>query len=330
MSELVSVIVPCHNRKAYLRECLQSLAQQTYHNIELIVVDDASDDDLREVVNEIEFPFPQPPRYLRSDVNRGPGLSRERGRLLSVGDYICYLDSDDLWHPEKLEAQVAALRNRPEAGMCYCKTAEFHQLPITGHEELRQSNQRPVTSFLPQVLYQRPWSTSACMWRRSAIDQIGAWSSMWIWEDHEYDCRAGCHDIGIIFVDRVLCYYRLAEDQQKLSKLEMEHKAPQRALSLLEMAHQLKQYHKLAEREIRRRMDYLLFRQGMILLEHDDRRLARHCLQEIIRHDGYRSVAGLSAWLVLRAQQVLSTEQAARLGRWLRRTFLPVPVQPIT
>ena len=328
-SELVSVIVPCHNRKEYLRECLQSLAQQTYRNIELIVVDDASDDDLRAVVNAISFPFDLPPRYVRSDTNRGPGLSRERGRLIAQGEYICYLDSDDFWHPEKVEAQVAALRSHPDAGMCYCKTAEFHSLPITGQEELRRGDQRPVASFLPQVLYHRPWSTSACMWRRSAIDQIGEWSSTWIWEDYEYDCRAGCHNIAIVFVDRVLCYYRLAEDQQKLSRLEMERKAPQQALSLLEIAHQLRQYHKLAEGEIRRRLDYLLFRQGMTLLDHDDRRLARHCLQEIIRHDGYRSVAGLSAWLVLRAQHVVSSEQAARFGRWLRRAFLPVPVQHV-
>jgi len=329
MSELVSVIVPCHNRKQYLRECLNSLAQQTYHNIELIIVDDASDDDIRSVINEISFPFPHPPRYVRSDTNRGPGASRERGRLMAQGEYICYLDSDDLWHPEKVEAQVTALRANPDAGMCYCKTAEFHHLPITGHEELRQGNQRPVKSFLPQVLYYRPWSTSACMWRRSASDQIGEWSSAWIWEDHEYDCRAGCHDIAIEFVDRTLCYYRLSEGEQKLSKLEMDRKAPQRALSLLAMAHHLKLHHKLAEHEIRRRLNYLLFRQSMILLEHDNGRLARHCLQEIVRHEGYGSVAGLSAWLVLRAQQNTSSEQAARFGRWLRRMFLPVPVQQI-
>lgn len=323
--ELVSVIVPCHNRPDYLRQCLRSLAQQTYPDVELIVVDDDSEEDILAVVNDIAFPFPHPPRYVRSDQNRGPGFAREQGRLLARGEFLCYLDSDDLWHPEKIETQVKDLRDHPDAGMCYCVTAEFDSLPIPGDAKLRRGNERPVGSFLPQVLYQRPWSTSACMWRRNAIDQIGPWFDTWVWEDYEYDCRAGCHDIPIVFVDRVLSYYRATLDPQHLSNLDSRRKAQQRARSLLEMLHHLEEHHKLEDGAIRDRLAYLLFSQSMILLDHDEQILARNCLHAVFRLDAFSSPTTLSSWLVLRMQHFLPPVQAARFGRRLRHMLLPNP-----
>lgn len=203
---LVSVIIPCFNRPDYLAECLASVGSQTYRNIELIVVDDASSDDIQSVLNSVEWSFPQHPRYVRLDNNVGPGGAREVGRQLATGDFVCYLDSDDTWHPDFVVAHLESLLNNPLAGMSYCMVKEFESSPITGGERIRLS--RPVQQILPYPLLRRPWYTSSIMWTRKACEQIGPWYPGRFDEDREYEIRAGCLNIVPLFLPRALHYFR--------------------------------------------------------------------------------------------------------------------------
>lgn len=104
MEELVSIIMPSYNTEPYIKESIESVLAQTYQNWELILVDDCSSDQTDEVV----APFLEDKRihYLKNEKNSGAAVSRNRALREAKGKWIAFLDSDDLWTPEKLEKQI--------------------------------------------------------------------------------------------------------------------------------------------------------------------------------------------------------------------------------
>ena len=281
--DLVSVIIPAHNRSLLLQECLESLAQQTYQVIEVLLIDDASEEDVKRVFNSIHWPVSYSCQYIRSEINVGPGVAREMGRQAARGEFISYLDSDDLWCPQKIEQQVQRLLNDPNAGMCYCISKEFKTLPLSGTENIRIRSDQEFSSFLPHILVGRPWGTAACLWRRWATDLVGPWSPGRVWEDYEYDCRAGCHDIPVIFLPDVLCFYRRLETQVSWSPAEFHNKRLLQVPNLISMAQDLERFGKLADREINERMITLLYQIGLSLIIHKEIKIGRECLDQIAR-----------------------------------------------
>lgn len=103
MKDLVSIIMPSYNTAKFIPETIQSVLAQTYTNWELIIVDDCSADDTDAVV--AGFPDPRI-RYLKNERNSGAAVSRNYALREAKGRWIAFLDSDDLWEPEKLEKQV--------------------------------------------------------------------------------------------------------------------------------------------------------------------------------------------------------------------------------
>lgn len=114
-SPLVSVIIATYNRADFLKKALTSVLGQSYSNLEIIVVDDGSNDHTDTVVAGFDS---SRIIYLRQE-NRGCSAARNRGLATSRGEYVAFLDSDDRFHPEKLAKQLAALEAHPECGMCY-------------------------------------------------------------------------------------------------------------------------------------------------------------------------------------------------------------------
>ena len=282
--DLVSVIIPCYNRAAYLRECLLSVASQSYPAIEVIVVDDASHEDIQAVMRGITWPHSISPHYIRCDQNKGPGAARETGRLAARGEFICYLDADDLWHEDKVAVQVEALQENPHAGMCYCIVKEFQTLPLTGEGPVRCLSDQVFTDFLPHLLQakrQRPWGTGACMWTRSATDQIGPWFPGRHWEDLEYDCRAGCHRIKITYVPRALCFYRKGTGKGRLNEERWQVRVVDQTPAVLEIARDLHRFGQLKNAEILDSLIWFLFDHSTLLLKANEKTLALQCLQQI-------------------------------------------------
>lgn len=104
MDELVSIIMPSYNTAKYIKETIDSVLSQTYEAWELIIVDDCSTDNTDEVV----LPFLKDTRirYIKNEKNSGAALSRNRALREAKGKWIAFLDSDDLWVPDKLEKQI--------------------------------------------------------------------------------------------------------------------------------------------------------------------------------------------------------------------------------
>ncbi len=115
---LVSTIIPVHNRASLLREAVASVLAQTYRPIEIIIVDDGSTDDTPAAADILAAEHRGEIRVLHQR-NMGPGLAREAGRQVARGEFIQYLDSDDVLLPRKFEGQVAGLLRHPECGVAY-------------------------------------------------------------------------------------------------------------------------------------------------------------------------------------------------------------------
>lgn len=110
MAATVSVILPCYNRSKSLKAACESVLHQSWRDLELIVVDDASSEDLRAVVEALDDPRV---RYLRHTTNGGASRARNTGLAAAEGRFIAFQDSDDLWLPGKLERQIAQFEALP-------------------------------------------------------------------------------------------------------------------------------------------------------------------------------------------------------------------------
>jgi glycosyltransferase involved in cell wall biosynthesis len=111
---LTSVVIPTHNRAALLARAIRSVQAQTYDNLEIIVVDDLSTDNTRDIVQGFGDPRI---RYIRHETNRGGSAARNTGIRAARGDVIAFLDDDDEWDPLKTEEQLQLL-DRYDAVMC--------------------------------------------------------------------------------------------------------------------------------------------------------------------------------------------------------------------
>lgn len=164
---LVSAIVPAFNAERYVGEAIDSILAQSYPNIEILVVDNASTDNTAAIIKR----YGERVTYLHQ-AKKGPAAARNQGLMQSRGDFIAFLDADDLWLPEKTERQIRYLVDHPEVGVCY------------SHYEFIDSESRPHPfKARPQML--NGWAFEALlklqlhvgigttMIRRSCIDDVG-------------------------------------------------------------------------------------------------------------------------------------------------------------
>jgi len=207
---LVSTIIPVYNRPEMLLEAVVSVLKQTYRPIEIIISDDGSTDATPKTIRELVEQYPDEIRSVRNK-NQGAGQAREAGRLLARGEFIQYLDSDDLLAPTKFEVQVDALRRHPDCGVAYCIT----RLTLLDGTVLSSPYKRTgeeISSLFPILLYDRWWNTHSSLYRRSVCDQVGPWSTFRYSQDWEYDGRVGALGTKLIFCPQTLCDTRRHDD----------------------------------------------------------------------------------------------------------------------
>lgn len=111
ISGLVSVITPVYNVERFIEITINSVLNQTYQNIEMILVDDCSPDKSAEIILEMAKNHPQI-RYYKLEKNSGAAVARNKAIELANGEYIAFLDSDDLWKPEKIEKEVSLAKKK--------------------------------------------------------------------------------------------------------------------------------------------------------------------------------------------------------------------------
>ncbi|GAB6096925.1 glycosyltransferase [Desulfatiferula olefinivorans] len=181
----VSVIIPTYNRSVTVCEAVDSVLAQTYEPVEVLVVDDGSTDDtgdrLAAYGDRIQR-IVQP--------NRGVSAARNAGITRARGEYLAFLDSDDLWEKEKLSAQMAFFREHPEALICQCE-----EIWIRNGKRVNPMNKhkKPSGMMFEPSLHLCLVSPSAVMIKRSLFDEVGLFDeSLPACEDYDLWLRIGC------------------------------------------------------------------------------------------------------------------------------------------
>mgnify|MGYP004627410197 CR=1 FL=1 len=108
---MVSVITPVYNAGKVIGKTLESIFNQTYTNIEIVLVDDCSKDNSCEVIEQYKATHPEIVYYCQ-ETNQGAGAARNKALELARGQYVAFLDADDIWHPEKIERQIELLERK--------------------------------------------------------------------------------------------------------------------------------------------------------------------------------------------------------------------------
>jgi GT2 family glycosyltransferase len=168
LAPLVSVIIPTFNRGPLLLQTVESVLAQSFSDYELIVVDDGSQDETESLL----APYRSRLRLVRQ-ANAGVASARNRGWRQSQGQLICFLDSDDLWLPGKLEKQVAFAQAHPQYGLIATEIAPFDA--DGPRPERSRRNMYPIRNgyVLEQLLFANWLQTSTAMIRRDALEQAG-------------------------------------------------------------------------------------------------------------------------------------------------------------
>ncbi|HKN87925.1 MAG TPA: glycosyltransferase family A protein [Nitrospiraceae bacterium] len=199
----VSVIIPVYNARDVIRDTIQSVLAQTWSDYEIIVVDDGSQDASGDVVRA----FGEQIRYIRQE-NTGVAGARNRGIEESAGEYIALLDHDDLWHPTKLEKQVAVLTQRPEVGLVITRIMHIRSDGTPTGDIAGAYN--PDDLFYHVFVKSYVPTPSSAMIRRSAFDAGGTFDPGFDsagLDDHELWARIAtvCE---IAAVEEPLTYHR--------------------------------------------------------------------------------------------------------------------------
>lgn len=218
---LVSVIMPAFNASAYIEEAIDSVLAQDYPNKELIVIDDGSSDDTVARVQAYGDRV-----QLLTQANQGSAVARNQGLDAAKGAYIAFLDSDDVWLPGKLTAQVGYLEAHPEIGMIYSdwlpwkrdKQSKAFPSPETLIPAAPDAGVPPEEIPLltegsgwlyNRLLFGSLLHTITVMARRELIEQVGRFDpELKRGQDYDYWLRASRHT-EIHQLDRVFALYRL-------------------------------------------------------------------------------------------------------------------------
>lgn len=161
MQNKVSVIMPVHNGEKYLREAIDSILNQTFHDYEFIIIDDGSMDDSVDIIQSFND---SRIRLLRNTVNKGASVARNLGLMEARGEYIALLDADDISLSVRLEKQVKLLDSEPQIGLCgtWIKTIGTNE----GVESHYPVNNDIIKC---ELIFTNPLATSSIMLRKQIL-----------------------------------------------------------------------------------------------------------------------------------------------------------------
>lgn len=203
---LVSVVIPFLNAGRFIDETIQSVFAQTYKNWELILIDDGSQDNSKNIAKKYASLYTDKVYYLEHEnhTNKGTSASRNLGIKNSKGEYVATLDADDIWIPEKLEQQVSILEPRPQAAMVFGNTlywyswtedlkdkeSDFYSHDVMKPGTLKLNSIVEPPSILVNILSNSmPGITpSNIMFRKSFSDEVGGFEEIFtgMHDDHVF------------------------------------------------------------------------------------------------------------------------------------------------
>jgi glycosyltransferase involved in cell wall biosynthesis len=202
MEKFVSVIIPTYNRSALLQKAIDSVLRQTHVNLELVIVDDGSDDDTADLIDYYKKISNKKIVAVHQE-NKGPAAARNRGIALSSSEYIVFLDSDDWLHPDKIALQLT----RMDGDAC-CLISHTQEIWYRDGRQLNQKNKHRKESgyIFDRCLDLCAVSMSTVMLKRKLFEQVGVFDEQLpCCEDYDYWLRVSAK-LPFVLVDKALTY----------------------------------------------------------------------------------------------------------------------------
>jgi glycosyltransferase involved in cell wall biosynthesis len=212
----ISVIVPAYNAERTIWETINSVQQQTFSDFELIVINDGSTDRTLELLHTVN----DPRLKVFSYPNGGLSAARNRGITQASGEFIAFLDADDLWTPDKLELQLAALRHHPEAGVAY----SWNYCMDEKGESFYADNSNFFTGniYAQLLLDNFIVNGSNCLIRRQAVESVGEFDPAVAGSaDWDYWLRLALH-WPFVLVPKHQVFYRMSSGSMSANVEFME------------------------------------------------------------------------------------------------------------
>jgi glycosyltransferase involved in cell wall biosynthesis len=284
MSDRVSVIMPVLNGERFIAEAIQSVADQTYTNLELVVVDDGSTDRTGELVRRFRDKLDI--QCVRHEVPQGIPRSMNDGIRHGTGELISFLDHDDAWFPAFLETQTRYLREHSDVAMVH---SDFQTIDVDGRvleESVSAARGRPRPSgrVFPQLFMESFIVGNSVLIRRECFTQLGMFDESLKWGDYLMWMRIARH-YQVDYVDAVLTKYRQHPTQstRDLATEPTAHvpTAVQAIERLLELHPEVRE--ELGDRVIRHRLAASYFDQAYRWFRQGDGRNVRAYLNRALR-----------------------------------------------
>jgi len=199
MTPTVSCIVPVYNGERFLGETIESILAQDYRPLEIIVVDDGSEDSSVEVAQSF-----QPDVRLVQQTQAGPSAARNSGIREASGDFLAFLDQDDLWHREKITRQLTRFECQPELSVAWTHVQMFWSDDLADERERYASH--PSAGVVPG------YATISMLARKEVFERVELFNeNLWFSDSVEWTLRARQCGIVMEMMDEVLVYHRMHE-----------------------------------------------------------------------------------------------------------------------
>jgi len=185
----ISIVIPSYNRSSYIIETLQSVVNQTSSDWECIIVDDGSTDGTEGMVKEFIVGYPEKSfKWMRNERTKGAQGARNTGFLHSKGEYLVFLDSDDLLDRHCIESRLHVAKSHPLYDYYTFPVKLFTKIPGDSDYVWNRMNKKDWSILDRMLVHDAPWQTLGCLWSRKAIDKIGMWdervTSLQDWDAH--------------------------------------------------------------------------------------------------------------------------------------------------
>ncbi len=202
----VSIIIPTYNRAGFIVQTIESIYQQTYTNWEIIIVDDGSEDDTEKVIGELND---ERIRFYKAGRTGIVGKLKNIGLQNANGELIAFIDSDDLWAPTKLEKQVAALEQYPDAGFCLTGGYNFRNVgePVDYFFKQKEG-EKYGNVFLGCFQSEVHAFTQALMFKKDCVKTTGYFKEEKTFSDFDFIIALAYHFNAVILYEP-LVYRRL-------------------------------------------------------------------------------------------------------------------------
>ena len=216
MQPLVSVIIPTYNRSELLKRAAESVLNQTFTNLECIIVDDASTDNTKDIVTEFDD---DRIIYLKHEENKHVSAARNTGINRAQGKYVAFLDDDDMWLPTKLERQVQLLESLDETvGFVYCWMNYYD-----GDTLVQERLPTLRGDIFEKALASQPiGNASTLLVRKKCIEDIGGFDTNLLRGNDGDFIRRLCHSYKVDYIPEVLVKYFVNHGKKRITRSNEE------------------------------------------------------------------------------------------------------------